>query len=72
MKSLSKKIILYTSPKVVISSFAIAKNLEFCHPDYKSSKLFKKHNFDPITSLYLHSPMQYIRSHNQEYLQKLK
>ncbi len=71
MKILTKKIISYTPPKVVISSFAIAKNLEFCHHDYKSSKLFKKYNFNPITSLYLHSPMQYIRSHHQEYLQKL-
>lgn len=72
MKILTKKIINYTPPKVVISSFAIAKNLEFCKNDYKSSKLFSKYNFNPITSLYLHSPMQYIRSHHQEYLQKLK
>ncbi len=71
MKILTKKIIAYTPPKVVISSFAIAKNLEFCHKDYKKSKLFQKSNFNPITSLYLHSPMQYIRSHNKEYLQKL-
>lgn len=72
MKILSTKIIAYTPPKIVISSFAISKNLEFCKNNYKSSKLFKKHNFDPITSLYLHSPMQYIRSHHQEYLQKIK
>jgi len=64
MKILSKKIIKYTPPKVIISSFAIAKNLEFCRSDYIST-------FNPITSLYLHSPMQYIRSHNAEYNQKL-
>ncbi len=65
MKILSKKITNYKSPKVVISSFAIAKNLEFCKKDYNW-------DFRPITYLYLHSPMQYIRSHNEEYIQKLK
>lgn len=65
MRILSKKIASYKAPKVVISSFAIAKNLEFCKKDYKWE-------FKPITSLYLHSPMQYIRSHNEEYLKKLK
>ncbi len=64
MKILSKKIENYKSPKVIISSFAIAKNLEFCKKDYNW-------DFKPITFLYLHSPMQYIRSHNKEYLQKL-
>ncbi len=64
MKVLSKKIEKYKSPKVIISSFAIAKNLEFCKNDY--AWVFK-----PITSLYLHSPMQYIRSHHEEYIDKL-
>lgn len=64
MRTLSKKIEQYKSPKVIISSFAIAKNLEFCHHDYIWE-------FKPVTSLYLHSPMQYIRSHHQEYLDKL-
>ena len=55
MKILSKKIKKRKPDKVQISSFAIAKNI------------------DPIgvpTSLYLHSPMQYIRSHYEEYLGK--
>ena len=65
MKILSKKIVKYNAPKVVISSFAIAKNLEFC-------SIWYKWIYNPITSLYLHSPMQYIRSHHKEYLQKLK
>jgi len=64
MKILSQKIKKYNSPKVVISSFAIAKNLEFCKKNYQWK-------FKPITYLYLHSPMQYIRSHHEEYLQKL-
>jgi hypothetical protein len=65
MKNLSKKIISYTPPKVVISSFAVAKNLDFCGSNYTGT-------FNPITSLYLHSPMQYIRSHYDEYVQKIK
>ena len=65
MKILSKKIEKYTAPKVVISSFAIGKNLEFCKTNYSST-------FNPIVSLYLHSPMQYIRSHYDEYTSKLK
>lgn len=64
MKILSKKIEKYTPPKVVISSFAIAKNLDFCKTNYSGV-------FNPITSLYLHSPMQYIRSHYDEYTQKI-
>jgi hypothetical protein len=64
MKILSKKIEKYTPPKVIISSFAIAKNLDFCKLDYAGV-------FNPVTSLYLHSPMQYIRSHYQEYTKKL-
>lgn len=64
MKILTKKIIQYTPPKVIISSFAIAKNLDFCKTNYSWI-------FNPITQLYLHSPMQYIRSHNDDYKQKL-
>jgi hypothetical protein len=30
MINLSKKVEKYQAPKVVISSFAVAKNLEFC------------------------------------------
>ena len=55
MKILSRKIKKRKPDEVQISSFAIAKNI------------------DPIevpTSLYLHSPMQYIRSHYEEYLGK--
>lgn len=57
IKRLSKKIQRYIPHKISISSFAIAKNI-----DQKNIK----------TSLYLHSPMQYIRSHNDEYTEKLK
>lgn len=55
MRRLSKKIKRYWAEKAVISSFAIAKNIDF--------KWYKK--------LYLHSPMQYIRSHYDEYIAKL-
>jgi len=65
MKMLSKKVISYTPPKVIISSFAVAKNLDFCRSNYTGT-------FNPITLLYLHSPMQYIRSHYDEYMQKIK
>ena len=56
MKLLSLKIKKWKPDHIVISSFAIAKNIT------------------PIpwipTSLYLHSPMQYIWSHYEEYLHK--
>lgn len=56
MKLLSLKIKKWKPDHIVISSFAIAKNIT------------------PIpwvpTSLYLHSPMQYIWSHYEEYLNK--
>ena len=64
MKVLSRKIKKYNPQKVVISSFAIAKNLNFCKIDYNWK-------FNPQTMLYLHSPMQYIWSHYQEYTQKI-
>ena len=65
MKVLSRKIKKYNPQKVVISSFAVAKNLNFCKTDYNWK-------FKPKTMLYLHSPMQYIWSHHQEYTQKIK
>ena len=58
MKILSRKIKKRKPDHITISSFAIAKNIT------------------PIsgikTTLYLHSPMQYIRSHYDEYNEKLK
>ena len=58
MKILSKKIKHFHPNHIFISSFAIAKNIT------------------PIsgveTTLYLHSPMQYIRTHYDEYKEKLK
>lgn len=57
MRILSKKIKAYRPDYITISSFAIAKNIT------------------PIsgikTTLYLHSPMQYIRTHYDEYKEKL-
>ncbi|EKD25417.1 MAG: glycosyl transferase group 1, partial [uncultured bacterium (gcode 4)] len=57
MKVLSKKIKKYKPDHIMISSFAIAKNIT------------------PVSgvpmTLYLHSPMQYIRTHYNEYKEKL-
>lgn len=61
MKVISRKIDKYNPNKILISSFAIAKNIEQC----------KKRNNWPNVTLYLHSPMQYIWSHAKEYQQKL-
>lgn len=58
MKILSKKIKKFWAEKIVISSFAIGKNISIEWSVYKT--------------LYLHSPMQYIRSHYDEYIWKLK
>ena len=55
MKILSRKIKKRKPDEVQISSFAIAKNIDL---------------IGVPTSLYLHSPMQYIRSHYEEYLGK--
>lgn len=55
-KRLSKKLKKYNPDLIIISSFAIGKNI----------KTNKK------SILYLHSPMQYIWSHYQEYLKKFK
>jgi hypothetical protein len=56
MKVLSRKIRKYNPEKIIISSFAIAKNISV--PNIKKK-------------LYLHSPMQYIWSHYDEYTHKL-
>lgn len=58
MKVLSRKIKKWQPDTMLISSFAIAKNVRFQS---------KKH---VSTTLYLHSPMQYIWSHKEEYLGK--
>lgn len=65
MNILSWKIKRFGAEKVYISSFAIAKNLSFCREWYTGK-------YKPYTELYLHSPMQYIRSHRKEYTRKLK
>ena len=54
MKRLSRKIRKFNPERVVISSFAIGKNVDLGSP----------------ATLYLHSPMQYIWSHKDEYLAK--
>jgi glycosyltransferase involved in cell wall biosynthesis len=54
---LSRKISNYQPDKVIISSFAMSKNIQ------------TPKNIPSI--LYMHSPMQYIRSHHDEYLSKL-
>lgn len=56
MRILSHKIKKYNPEKIIISSFAIAKNISV-------PNIYKK--------LYLHSPMQYIWSHYEEYTKKL-
>lgn len=57
MKRLSKKIKKYAPDHIIISSFAIAKNITPI-------------SGTPMT-LYLHSPMQYIRTHYNEYKEKI-
>jgi len=80
MKVLSWKIKKYNPNNILISSFAIAKNIDQCKTIKKwsiiassketsNSSLIKR---KPNTTLYLHSPMQYIRDHNKEYEQKLR
>jgi glycosyltransferase involved in cell wall biosynthesis len=63
MKIISWKIEYYRPKKILISSFAIAKNIEQCKKNTSYTR--------PEIELYLHSPMQYIWSHVQEYRQKL-
>lgn len=73
MKILSWKIKKYNPNEILISSFAIAKNIEQCKSSNKKRFWWNsKNNHKPNITLYLHSPMQYIRSHAQEYKQKLK
>ncbi len=57
MKILSRKIRKFWAKKIIISSFAVAKNISV-------KNAYKK--------LYLHSPIQYVRSHYDEYSQKIK
>lgn len=54
---LGKKAVYFPAKKIIISSFAIAKNIPFDRsiPNF----------------LYLHSPMQYIRTHHQDYTKKI-
>jgi glycosyltransferase involved in cell wall biosynthesis len=66
IKLLSRKVRKFQPSRVVISSFAIAKNLDFFVRTGQAT--VPTHN--PSTKLYLHSPMQYIRSHREEYLAK--
>jgi hypothetical protein len=59
MSILSRKIKKFWPERMVISSYAIAKNVKIPQAC--------KH-----TKLYLHSPMQYIWSHREEYIWKFK
>lgn len=56
IKILSYKIHKYSPEKVIISSFAISKNIDY--------HWYKK--------LYLHSPMQYVWDHYDEYVNKFR
>ncbi len=58
MKLLSWKINKRKPERVVMSSYAIGKNVDLMLSQ------------PPYTKLYLHSPMQYVWSHRQEYLGK--
>ena len=90
MKILSYKIQKETPNHILISSFAVAKNINQCkkRSSLRGAKrrgnLSKSRYFNwiasvpsqwrtsPKTTLYLHSPMQYIWSHHEEYTDKLK
>jgi hypothetical protein len=65
MSILSKKIQKEHPNHILISSFAVAKNIN------QARQKFKIQNPTFKISLYLHSPMQYIRSHHEEYTGKL-
>lgn len=54
---MSKQIKKYHPQEIFISSFARSKNIDTCGVP---------------TTLYLHSPMQYIRTHHDEYTKKIK
>lgn len=58
---LRRKITQHQPDHLVISSFAVAKNIINSSP-----KQFKSR-----TTLYLHSPMQYIHTHRDEYSKKI-
>jgi hypothetical protein len=64
MNILSYKIQKETPNHILISSFAVAKNINQCKT--------KTENPKTKITLYLHSPMQYIWSHHEEYTGKLK
>ncbi|MDR0607906.1 MAG: hypothetical protein LBG52_06280, partial [Candidatus Peribacteria bacterium] len=68
MHLLSRKIRRFQPESILISSFAIAKNITLSCLSGRGGKAraFRQ----PITKLYLHSPMQYIWSHREEYLAK--
>jgi glycosyltransferase involved in cell wall biosynthesis len=66
MKLLSRKVHKFQPSRVVISSFAIAKNVNLTAKTQRT----QKRDIKITTKLYLHSPMQYIRSHRDEYLAK--
>jgi len=68
MKILSRKIQKEQPNNILISSFAVAKNIDQCKDTIKH----KIWSIKPKISLYLHSPMQYIWSHHEEYTGKLK
>ena len=68
MNILSHKIQKEQPNHILISSFAVAKNIDQCRSGFK----LQASSIKPKVSLYLHSPMQYIRSHHEEYTWKLK
>ena len=90
MKILSYKIQKENPNHILISSFAVAKNIDQARikssMSFPPSQLGRESKLDPRRnfikrgwhkestkiSLYLHSPMQYIRSHHEEYTGKLK
>ena len=69
MKILSRKVKKFQPERVVISSFAIGKNIT---PLLKGGGSEATGGSKVVTKLYLHSPMQYIHSHREEYLAKFK
>ncbi len=69
MKIISWKIKRYNPDHILISSFAVAKNIDQAKYWICTDAI---NRVSPKITLYLHSPMQYIRSHNEEYKQKLK
>jgi glycosyltransferase involved in cell wall biosynthesis len=68
MNLLSWKIRRFKPERVVISSFAIGKNITFS--PLLGGGAEGGGGYQPTTKLYLHSPMQYIWSHREEYLAK--